>query len=332
MPRLGLLGTFVWDTVWTLADQAAGKPFESWGGMAFSLAAAAAARPEGWEIVPIVHVGEDLAERAHAFLDTLGGIGARGGVVPVPVPNNRVELVYADAHRRGERMSGGVPGWGWEELAPQVEGLDALCANFFSGWEFSLEASEALARAFPGLLYADLHSLFLGPPRDGPRLPRRLPEANRWLGCFDVVQLNREERALLTGVDLKRKPAGEVLEHGPDVALVTLGDDGASYVSAERASTIRRGLRGARRIVDGTRGHVVAHERIDGGDPTGSGDVWGAVACCGLLAGLPLQQVVERANAAAAVKMRHRGGTGLYEHLVAHREEWDAVGGWSTTG
>jgi sugar/nucleoside kinase (ribokinase family) len=64
-------------------------------------------------------------------------------------------------------------------------------------------------------------------------------------------------------------------------------------------------------------------ERVQGGDPTGSGDVWGAVACCGLMGGLPLERVVERANAAAVVKMRHRGGTGLYEHLCANRGEWD---------
>jgi sugar/nucleoside kinase (ribokinase family) len=314
----------VWDTVWTVADQAAGQAFESWGGMSYSLAPAAAALPEGWEIVPIAHVGEDLAESAHAFLDTLEGIGSRGAVVPVPAQNNRVELVYADDDRRGEVMRGGVPGWSWEELAPHLEGLDALCINFFSGWELSVEAAEAVARSFAGPVYCDLHSLFLGPPReDGPRLPRRLPEGSRWLGCFDVVQLNREERALLVGVDLRRKPPGEVLEHGPDVALVTLGDEGASYASAERASILRQGLRGARRIVDGTRGHVMPPARVDGGDPTGSGDVWGAAACCGLLAGLPLERVVERANAAAVAKMGHRGGTGLFEHLCARRGEWD---------
>jgi len=322
MPRLGLLGTFVWDTVWTLADQAAGKPFETWGGMAFSLAAAAAARPEGWEIVPIAHVGEDLAERAHAFLDTLEGIGSRGAVVSVAAPNNRVELVYADAHRRGERMSGGVPGWSWEELAPHIDGLDALCVNFFSGWELSLEAAEGVARAFPGPVYADLHSLFLGPPRDGPRLPRPLPDANRWLGCFDVVQLNQEERALLLGYDLRRKPAGEMLEHGPDAVLVTLGADGASYVAAEGRS-LRQGLRGTRRLRLTGRGHVPPVARLSGGDPTGAGDAWGAAACCGILGGLPLEAAVERANALAAVKMRHRGGTGLYDHLAAHRRDWE---------
>ncbi|HEV7588590.1 MAG TPA: carbohydrate kinase family protein [Longimicrobium sp.] len=326
MKRLGILGTFVWDTVWTLGDQAAGRPFESWGGMAFSLAtAAAAARPEGWEIVPIAHIGEDLVESAHGFLDTLEGIGPRGAVVPVPQANNRVELVYADAERRGERMRGGVPGWSWEELAPHLEGLDALCINFFAGWELSLPVAEALARAFTGPVYADLHSLFLGPPRDGPRLPRRLPDGTRWLGCFDAVQLNQDERALLTGVDLRRKPPGELLEHGPDVVLVTLGEQGASYASAERSS-LRPGLRGGRRIVAGGRGHVLPPERVEGGDPTGSGDVWGAAACCALLGGLPLEQAVQRANAAAVVKMRHRGGTGLFEHLCAHRDEWEVDG------
>lgn len=325
MPRLGILGTFVWDTVWTVADQAAGRAFESWGGMAFSLAPAAAARPEGWEIVPIVHVGEDLADEAHAFLDTLEGIGSRAAVVPVPIPNNRVELVYHDDARRGERMSGGVPGWSWDELAPHVAGLDALCINFFSGWELPLEAAEALARSFAGPVYADLHSLFLGPPRDGPRLPRVLPAADRWLGCFDAVQLNQEERALLLGADLRRKPAGELLQYGPDAVLVTLGADGASYAAADPRG-LRTGLRGARRLRLDGRGHVPPEDCLSGGDPTGCGDAWGAAACCGLLAGLPLEAAVRRANALAAAKMRHRGGTGLYEHLVACRGEWNAPG------
>lgn len=326
MPRLGILGTFVWDTVWTVADQAAGKALETWGGMAYSLAPAAAARPEGWEIVPIAHVGEDLVEQAHAFLDTIEGIGPRDAVVAVAHPNNRVELVYHDDARRGEKMSGGVPGWSWDELAPHVEGLDALCINFFSGWELSLEAAESLAKSFPGSIYADLHSLFLGPPRaDGPRLPRVLPDANRWLGCFDVVQLNREERALLLGMDLARKPAGELLEHGPDAALVTLGADGASYAAADPRG-LRRGLRGPRRLRLDGRGHVPPDERLSGGDPTGAGDAWGAAACCGILAGLPLETAVRRANALAAVKMQHRGGDGLYQHLVAHREAWEVAG------
>jgi hypothetical protein len=35
---------------------------------------------------------------------------------------------------------------------------------------------------------------------------------------------------------------------------------------------------------------------------------------------------VRRANAVAAAKLEHRGGSGLYEHLVARRAAWDAAG------
>ncbi|HEX6745709.1 MAG TPA: PfkB family carbohydrate kinase [Longimicrobium sp.] len=321
MKRLGILGTFVWDTCWTLADQAAGRAFESWGGMAYSLASAAATRPEGWEIVPIAHVGADLLGRAHAYLDTLGGVGPRTAVVPVDQPNNRVELVYTDEHNRGEQMRGGVRGWTWDELAPHVAGLDALLVNFFSGWEMDLASAERLARCFPGPVYADFHSLFLGPPRDGPRLPRRLPDWERWLGCFDVVQMNEEERALIAPPPSPTDPPAELLAYGPDAALVTLGPRGAAF-AARGGDEARPGLRGERRITAAGAGHVPAHHRVTSGDPTGSGDVWGAAAWCGLLGGLGLRAAVERANAAAVVKMEHRGATALYEHLVARREAW----------
>ncbi|HSU15894.1 carbohydrate kinase family protein [Longimicrobium sp.] len=321
MKRLGILGTFVWDTVWTLADQAAGRPLETWGGMSFSLASAAAMRPEGWEIVPIAHVGADLLGRAHELLDTLGGIVTRDAVVSVPQPNNRVELVYTDAASRGEKMSGGVPGWTWDELAPHLDGLDALYVNFLSGWELDLAAAKML-RHFPHPVYADLHSLFLGPPLPGgPREPRRLPRPAEWLGSFDVVQMNAEEFELLTDT---RPDAPEALEGvyclGPRAVFVTQGSDGARYMA-------RRGL-----LQPGESPSTVAHGQVPavphapGGDPTGCGDVWGASLFCGLLGGLDVERAVRRANAVAAAKLEHRGGSGLYEHLTARRGAWDAEG------
>jgi pfkB family carbohydrate kinase len=318
--RLGILGTFVWDTVWTLADQAAGRPLETWGGVSFSLASAAATRPEGWEIVPIAHVGADLFERAHAFLDTLGGVGSREAVVRVPVPNNRVELVYTDAANRGETMSGGVPGWTWPELAPHLHGLDALYVDFLSGFEMALETAGMLAgfRRSGRPVYADLHSLFLGPPRtDGPREPRRLPDAQQWLACFDAVQVNEEEFELLTGCRPDEPDALSLVNcSGLRAVFVTQGSAGVRY-RADRA--FPRRIEGIS-IVE--RGHVPAVPHL-AGDPTGCGDVWGAAAFCGLLGGLGPRDAVRRANAVAGVKMEHRGGSGLYEHLLARRRGWE---------
>jgi sugar/nucleoside kinase (ribokinase family) len=311
--RLGIIGTFVWDTVWTLADQAAGRPLETWGGVSFSVASAAATRGEDWEIVPIAHVGRDLLDGVHAYLDTVEGIGSRDGIVAVSQPNNRVELVYTDDARRGETMRGGVPGWTWDELAPHLDGLDALYVNFLSGWELDLATAKML-RGFPGLVYADLHSLFLGPPRaDGPREPRPLARWDEWLRCFHAVQMNEDEYALLGEAD--RYLDAQLRDGGLHGLFVTQAERGARFAAAGK-------LAGGNGV---QLGEVPARPCPPGGDPTGCGDVWGAAVVCGLLAGLPPGRAVERANAVAAAKLGHRGGSGLYEHLRDRRAAWAHV-------
>jgi len=319
--RLGIIGTFVWDTIWTLEDQAAGRPLESWGGVSFSVASAAATRADDWEIVPIAHVGSDLVDPVHAYLDTMEGIGSRAGIVPVDHPNNRVELVYTDQARRGETMRGGVPGWRWPELAPLLEGVDALYVNFLSGWELDLATAKMLRR-FPGFVYCDLHSLFLGPPRaDGPRLPRILPRWGEWLRCFHAVQMNEDEYELLVAEPLAPETYPEyILGFGARAAFVTQGERGASFAARPRPLEPRG--RGNETV---ERGSVPAHPVAPGGDPTGAGDAWGAALVGGLVSGVEVRRAIARANAVAAVKMRHRGGSGLYEHLRDHRHEWEGA-------
>lgn len=317
--RLGVLGTLVWDRIWTLEDAARGVPFESWGGIAYSLASAAASRPEGWEIVPLVKVGADLAAEARRFLEGLPGVSAGASLVTVPEPNNRVELRYTDAAQRGERLTGGVPAWTWEELEPQLGGLDALYVNFISGFELSLADAGALRRAFPGPLYSDLHSLFLGCPGEGARRLRTLPDWERWAACFDAVQLNERELGTLGGEGAWAERAARVLDAGPRLAVVTLGAEGA-------ACAHRAGLPPGPREWPGTRGALgaasvhtvtVPPEAPADGDPTGAGDVWGLAFFCGLLGGLGVEEALRSAHRTAARKLSHRGASGLYEHLSA---------------
>ena len=316
MKRLGILGTFVWDTIWTVDDQAAGRPFETWGGVAYSLAGGAAALPEGWEIVPVVKVGADLIDEAHRFLDTLPGVGPRTAVVPVPEANNRVELRYTDTARRGERLTGGVPAWEWGELSAHLGGLDALYVNYFSGFEVGLEATERLGMSFDGPLYADLHSLFLGCPGAGVRQMRRLPEWERWLRAFDAVQLNEDEVAMLAASG-GPSTVDQIPAHGPALALLTLGARGAAYASRLSSDPSgwppHRGQGGEA----AERGEVPPPDDSAGGDPTGCGDVWGVACFCGLLGGRSVADAVRRANTLAAAKLTHRGATGLYPRLAA---------------
>ena len=53
----------------------------------------------------------------------------------------------------------------------------------------------------------------------------------------------------------------------------------------------------------------------DDGDPTGCGDVWGATYYSRLLAGDTLDSAILAAHRAAARNLRHRGASGLANHL-----------------
>ena len=300
MPKVGVLGSLVWDEIHGRDPLAA--PVEEWGGIAYALAGMDAALPSGWEIVPLVKVGRDLAAESQRFLRSLVRLAPGTRCVEVPSPNNRVVLYYQSGERRCERMSGGVPGWTWPELGPLVQDLDAIYLNFISGFELSLGTVEALRHGFRGLIYADLHSLFLGMRHDGVRILQPLPDAPSWFGCFDVVQMNEDEIQL---TDEPLVAAAAVLGAGAGTLIVTLGPRGAVYLTAGDPVRSDQPVRTS----------LVAAPTVDAVDPTGCGDVFGATCCARLLAGEPVESAVLAANRAAARAATYRGATGLAAHL-----------------
>ena len=94
---LGVVGTLVWDRIHDRDGRS--TPIEEWGGITYALAAATAALPAGWRLLPIVKLGRDLAQEGRRFLRELPGLDD-SGVVVVPEPNNRVELRYESSTRR----------------------------------------------------------------------------------------------------------------------------------------------------------------------------------------------------------------------------------------
>jgi sugar/nucleoside kinase (ribokinase family) len=305
-----VIGTMVWDRIYRRAPLTA-EPVEEWGGIAYALAGLEAALPDGWEIVPLVRVGRDLAGEAERFLRELSRCAATARFIEVPHPNNRVTLRYESAGRRTERMAGGVPPWSWEELGPLVRDLDALYVNFISGFEMTLETAQQLRHGFPGPIYADLHSLLLGITRTGHRFPQALPQVSAWMACFDVVQANEEELALVG--DDPMAVAAQALAAGVGLLLVTVGARGAVYFTQGAFVFARRPRAAAGEPVETAR--IPAADMVSDGDPTGCGDVFGATVVAGLLAGEPVPAAVRRANAAAGRNLRHRGATRLHHHL-----------------
>ncbi len=287
----------VWDTIY--GRDPAQPAVQEWGGIAYALAALDATLTAEWQMVPLIKVGRDLAPRANAFLHTLRHPTPGSRFIEVPEPNNRVTLRYLSLERRCEQMAGGVPPWTWPELGPLVTDLDALYVNFISGFELSLETAELLRRGFARFIYADLHSLFLGKEPDGTRVPRPLPHAPAWFGCFDVVQLNEDEIHQL-GPDPLAIAAG-ALAQGCKALCVTLGSKGAAYFTGNPVRT----------ALMPTEESAPAE-----GDPTGCGDVFGATVTAALLARAGLEEALRAGIRLAVRNVAFRGASGLRDHLL----------------
>jgi sugar/nucleoside kinase (ribokinase family) len=228
MRVIGVVGTMVWDTI--RRDTDAGSPMEEWGGITYALAAADAVVPPDHEILPIIRLGSDLAEPGMRFLNDLSVIKNSDAVSIVDEPNPRVELHYVGDERRGERLHGGVSPWRWAELEARIQTCDALYVNFITGSEFDLGVAQQLRRSFEGPIYADIHSLMLATGPQGDRSRRQLERWAEWLACFDAVQLNEDELAVMSSHwgDPWSFAADAV---GPDtrLLLVTLGAGGAVF-------------------------------------------------------------------------------------------------------
>jgi hypothetical protein len=330
--RIGIVGSLVWDLIYGRDPLA--PPVEEWGGIAYALSGLDASLPPEWEIVPLIKVGRDLGAQAQSFLRGLSRLAPDARCVEVTAPNNRVVLHYQSSERRCERMAGGVPGWTWGELGPMVADLDALYLNFISGFELCLGTAQALRQGFSGPIYADLHSLFLGMQQDGIRVLRPLPNAPSWFGCFDMVQLNEDEMQQLTPDPLTL--AAEALGVGVSLLTVTLGPRGVAYVAAPGfdglAGQRSGGAAGRQWHTNSTftssaprprspaaplsvRSALIPAPRTEALDPTGCGDVFGAVAFARLLAGEPVETALRHAAGLAARNAAFRGATGLARHL-----------------
>jgi len=316
--RVGVIGTFVWDVIYGQPPQS--TRVEGWGGIAYALSGLDAALADDWEIVPIMKVGADVADRAVEFLGGLRHAAPDATLVVVPEPNNRSELRYFSDERRSEFLSGGTPGWTWEELEPRLAAarLDALYVNFLSGWELDLPTAQRVREQFPGPIYVDLHMLMWEAQPSGLRMLRRLPDAAQWYHCFDLIQVNEDEMAMLEH-DPPSLATAE-LAQGVVCTVVTLGRRGAVYHAAPGFTRLADLAESRARAVRGEPGHsaLVPPETVREGptvDPTGCGDVWGATFFSRLLAGDDLTQAMIAANRAAGRNVEYRGAAGLVSHL-----------------
>lgn len=295
--EIGVLGTVVEDTI----DRPGESTVRDMGGTYHSVIAMSALLPPEVTAVPIVAVGEDAIARVRTDWELLPRISL-AGVHSVPAVNNKVHVEYDREGNREETLSGGVPPVEWERLEPWTRRVEAWCWNFVAGNEVDRETFERVKRASSAPLHLDVHSLCLGPPREGRPRERRRPENwEGWVEGATWVQVNEVEAGLLSlgrAVPLPRDResalAARIHALGVEGLLITRGSRGASW----------RPRHGPELDVPARPQRAI--------DPTGCGDVFGAAwvalhVARGLEPEAALRGAVRAAGAAATVS----GTTGL---------------------
>jgi hypothetical protein len=314
--RVGVIGTFVWDVIH--GRHAHSAPVEEWGGITYSLAGLDAALTDDWEIVPIMKVGYDLAERATQHVRTLKRMAPDAALIEVPYANNRVELRYVTDERRTEVLTGGVPGWSWIGLKPVLDDarLDALYIYFLSGWELDLDTTLLLRSYFKGPIYCDLHMKTTTVSPSGLRVLQPIPNVGEWCSCFDFLQVNEDEMSMMAPDPMAL--AATAVARGVRNLSVTMGSRGAVYFAApgfDSIADLRRDRPFGTELGPVRTALVPAELSTEPGDPTGCGDVWGATHFSRLLAGDNLVDAITSAHRAAHRNLHPRGATGLAAHL-----------------
>jgi hypothetical protein len=292
---------------------------EGCGVISYALSGLDTALPDEWEIVPIIKVGADVADQAAEFLAGLTRVSPEAALVRVPEPNNRSELRYFTQEKRSEFLSGGTPGWTWPELESLLNSakLDALYVNFLSGWELDLATAKKMRKHFSGAIYTDLHMLLWKAQPSGLRELKPLADAEEWFQCFDFLQVNEDEMAVLASSpqDLAEKAD----RNGIACTVVTLGGRGLVYFASPEFHRMSD--------LDEARKHISAgklkSEIVPAGsmhegprvDPTGCGDVWGSTFFSRLLAGDEFLTAIARANRSAECNVEYHGANGLAAYI-----------------
>jgi sugar/nucleoside kinase (ribokinase family) len=181
---------------------------------------------------------------------------------------------------------------------------------------------QMLRQYFRGPIYCDLHMKVMAVQPDGLRTPQPLPNVVEWCGCFDFLQVNEDEMAMMAPDPMAL--SATALAAGVSCIVVTLARRGAVYFAAAGFDSLRdlpprgglsTGPRGGTGLHGAVRTALVPAETARTGDPTGCGDVWGATYFSRLIAGDRLGDALVAAHRAAARNVEHRGATGLANYL-----------------
>ncbi len=295
--KIAVVGTVNKDTIYVPGK----APTASYGGVLYTVLPMAELAGDRADISLISNIGGDVWDTVSGFLSGCDSLNL-DGVRVVDCKNNHVLLNYDSDGVKEEKCLGMVPPIPFERLEPFLR-FDAICFNFISGFELSLDTLRRVRESSSSTIFIDFHSLSLGITEDGKRFLRRPKRWKDWVRCADILQMNETEAGLLAGKCLTSDQdyfsfGSEVVSLGPSALAITLGEEGSLAIC--------RGERGQSPLQRFPPSH-----REEPEDPTGCGDVFLAALTLSYLSFGDIRKASVFANAAAGANSLLRGIEGI---------------------
>lgn len=273
-----------------------GKRTESFGGIFYNLSALSGLGGERLEIYPVCNLGYDVYDEVISALKRFGNVNLNG-ISKVKRKNNHALLLIDENNQREEILKNRVPVLRFKQIKPFLDS-QMILVNFISGFDIGLTDLKRIRKNTISLIYLDIHSLTLGIDETGRRYLRMPRNWREYIKTADFVQTNLPELNVLSGGKVKsltdiRSFGIYILNLGPQVLLVTLGEKGAVMIYRE--------------------GERVKFERCQGAkvqgfkDATGCGDVFSAGFLTHYLGTKDLIQTLDFANRMAAENCKISG-------------------------
>lgn len=306
----------------------------SFGGVLYNAIALAGLLGEKDRIVIVSRMGENHRAEVNGLLEPYPAVDASHiSTSPRGTNENIIRNIAKDD--RTEILKANIEPLDAADVELHLDS-DLFVFNFIAGYEITQRAVRLARERSKGLVSLDVHNKIQGIAEDGTRFLAGWPDWREWLSAVHVVQMNEKEISSLVERELRSVPdyvgaAGEILDAGPEVVLVTLGGQGA-LVAHDPG-----GDKGGGRKDGGCRWASVgatSHEYVD---PTGCGDCFAAGFLYSYLEDGSPVLALAFASTVAGNNVEHRGFAPRRPvgELVARMEEEypevvkKARGGWA---
>jgi sugar/nucleoside kinase (ribokinase family) len=224
---VAVLGAIVYDEIVTHDS----RRIESFGGIVYNLAALSSLVGDDARILPFSNVGADRWDDVCSLVGDMSGVDMNA-LRQWDGKLTHARLVYTDANHRDEYVMNMMRPFTDDELEAATK-ADGVIINFVNGTEIDLPTLKAFRAKSNGVFYLDMHNIMVRFGDKGDKNVIDFSDWRDWVAQFDLVQMNEFEAETVLGRKLVELEdylgaAQEVLQAGPEAALVTMGPRGVA--------------------------------------------------------------------------------------------------------